>query len=557
MLRLSQAIDTILDVEENTPSTIRRYALLYVAIGGVAFFGNLMQLTMLGVSGERLTRKLRLGCFKAILRQEMGFFDDKENSLGVLTYRLATDATAVQGITGATLGGFAFIVGTIVTGFVVSYVACWRVALVVTGMFPLMAIAGALQVKMLTGFDTDSDKRYMAAGAVATEAVDNFETVTASGVQDVFINRYNTELEIPIVNGRQTALIAGVAFGAAECLSFALWAVSFWVGSLFVRSGDCDFEALMKAITGLLFGGMMLGQVATYLPDVTKSKIAATKIFRLLDRETKIDPTDTSGSRNVIEGNVNVNQAVFEYPTRPDVPVLRGLSVSVGKGETLALVGASGCGKSTVVALLERFYDPRTGEIKLDGTGLTEINLPWARQHMGMVSQEPDLFNRSIRDNIAYGLDHSEGTVVTDEVITAAAKAANVHGFVSEMTEGYDTVVGPRGNKLSGGQRQRVAIARAIVGEPKLLLLDEATSALDAVSERVVQEALDRVESGRTTVAIAHRLSTVKNADAIAVVARGKIVEIGTHDQLLRITDGEYSNLIKNQLAGPSDGEKA
>lgn len=537
---------------------MRKYALLYLAIGGGAFIGNFLHLTMLGISGERLTRKLRLASFKAMIKQEMGYFDEKENAAGALTTRLSTEASAVEGVTGATLGGFSFVLGSILTGFLVSYLACWRVALVVTGMFPLMAIAGALQVKMMTGFDTDSDKKYMAAGAVAAEAMDNFETVTSTGVQDVFVDRYDKEVNVPVVNGRRTALIAGVAFGLAEAFSFILWAVSFWVGSLFVRSGDCDFPSLMKAITGLLFGGMMLGQIATYLPDVSKSKIAATRVFRLLDRVTKIDPWDEGGSKKAIEGDVSMDKLVFEYPTRLDVPVLRGLTVSVRKGETLALVGASGCGKSTVVALLERFYDPRSGEIRFDGTDSKDYNLGWARKHAGLVSQEPDLFNRSIRDNIAYGLDHEDGTVVTDEIIIAAAKAANVHSFVSEMPDGYDTVVGPRGSRLSGGQRQRVAIARAIVREPRLLLLDEATSALDAVSERVVQDALDRAGSGRTTVAIAHRLSTVKDATAIAVVSRGKIAEIGTHDQLLRIKDGEYANLVKNQLTGgDEDGDQS
>lgn len=533
---------------------ISRWALYYVAIGGAAFLGNFLQVSMTGFSGERLTRKLRNDCFKALMRQDMGFYDERENSLGAVTTRLATDASAVQGVTGSMLGAFSFAISTIVTGLIVSYITCWRIALVVTALFPFMAFAGALQVKMITGFDSDSDKKYMNAGAVASEAVDNFETVTATGVQDVFIDRYQEELELPIRNGQTTALIAGIAFGFSEFLSFALWAVSFWVGSIFVKSGDCNFTELMKGIAGLLFAGMMMGNFSTQMPDVAKSKIAATKVFRLLDREPKIDPTSKAGSIDAIVGSAELDHVHFEYPTRPDVPVLRGLSAKVGKGQTLALVGASGCGKSTVVALLERFYDPRTGDIVLDYKNLKDYNIQWLRKNMGLVSQEPDLFNRSIKDNIAYGLDHDDGTVVTDEIIEAAAKAANVHSFATNLEEGYNTVVGPRGNKLSGGQRQRVAIARAIVRQPKILLLDEATSALDAVSERLVQEALENVGAGRTTIAIAHRLSTVKDADAIGVVARGKIVELGTHSQLLQIENGEYATLVKNQLTGENEG---
>lgn len=535
--------------ENHSISEITKWTLLYVALGGGALLGNFLQLSMMGVSGERLTRKLRLACFKALLRQDMGFFDEKDNALGSLTTRLATEASAVEGVTGTTLGGISFFVATVLTGLIVSYVSCWRIALVVTAMFPLMAFAGALQVKMITGFDADSDKKYMKAGAVASEAVDNYETVTATGVQDVFITSYSSELEGPIKNGQRTALIAGIAFGVSEFLSFALWAVAFWVGSVFVRSGDCGFQGLMKGISGLLFAGMMLGQLSTYMPDVSKCKIAATKVFRLLDRESKINPETNTGATSAIEGDVALKDVYFEYPTRPDVPVLRSLSVAVGQGKTLALVGASGCGKSTVVSLLERYYDPRTGKIHLDQVPLPDYDVNWLRRNMGFVSQEPDLFNRSIKDNIAYGLDHEDGTAVTDEMIEEAAKAANVHSFATQLDEGYDTIVGPRGNKLSGGQRQRVAIARAIVRQPKVLLLDEATSALDAVSERLVQDALDKAGAGRTTVAIAHRLSTVRDADAIAVVSKGKIKEIGTHEQLLSIKNGEYATLVKIQLS--------
>lgn len=544
---MAQAIVEIQDSNEN----IQKYALLYLAVGGAAFVGNFLQQSMMTLSGERLTKKLRVASFQAILSQEIGFFDEKENAQGSLVTRLATEATAVQGITGGTLGGLGFALGAILTGFIISYVSCWKVALVVTAMFPLMAFSGALQVKMMSGFDADADKKYQNAGAVASEAVDNYETVTATGVQDVFTKKYNAELDIPLRNGEKTALIAGVAFGVSEFLSFALWAVAFWLGSIFLGEG-CETARYYKAITGLLFAGMMLGQMSTTMPDISKSQVAATKIFKLLDRETKINPSLDIGDRSAIVGNVALENVEFEYPTRPDVPVLRKLSVSVSHGKTLALVGASGCGKSTVIGLLERFYDPRSGRIVLDKINLNEMNVGWARSHMSLVSQEPDLFNRSVRDNIAYGLDHNEGTVVTDEMIIEAARQANAHSFISDLNEGYDTIVGPRGSKLSGGQRQRVAIARAIVRHPKILLLDEATSALDAVSERQVQDALDRVSAERTTVAIAHRLSTVKDADAIAVVSRGKIVEIGTHEQLLRL-NGEYAKLVENQLSGGNE----
>lgn len=534
--------------EKNNEAEVRKWSLLFVLLGGIAFVGYFLQLAMLGISGERLTRKLRAASFRTLLKQEIGFFDRKENSVGQLTSRLATESTLVKGITGDTLGSSAVVCGTLLTGFLVAFISCWRVALVVTVVFPFMAVSEATQTKLMAGFDSDSNKKFAKAGAVASEAVDNFDTVSAIGVHDVFVQRYNEELKGPLQNGQRTALSSGAAFGVAEFLAQALWAISFWVGSIFVQNRKCEFPGLMKAVSGLLFAGSALGQASMFMPDFGKSKVAATNIFRLLDRPSQIDPTSGAGISREVEGRVAADKLEFEYPSRPDVPVLRGLSLKVKRGQSLALVGESGCGKSTIVSLIERMYDVRSGKLAIDETDIREYEVKGLRQQMGIVSQEPDLFNRTVRDNIAYGLDHTDGTPVTDSMIEAAAREANAHDFISELSDGYNTVVGVRGSKLSGGQRQRVAIARSLVREPKILLLDEATSALDAVSERAVQQALEKAGKGRTTVAIAHRLSTIKDADVIAVVKKGKIVEQGSHDELWA-RGGAYAKLVKNQLS--------
>ncbi|XP_020597237.1 ABC transporter B family member 5-like [Phalaenopsis equestris] len=243
---------------------------------------------------------------------------------------------------------------------------------------------------------------------------------------------------------------------------------------------------------------------------------------------------------DAVRGNIEFCHITFKYPTRPDVQIFQDLCLSVNSGKTVALVGESGCGKSTAIALLQRFYDPDSGHILLDAIKLQKFKLRWLRQQMGLVSQEPVMFNDTIRANIAYG---KEGKATEAEIV-AAAEAAHAHNLICSLQQGYDTMVGERGIQLSGGQKQRIAISRAIVKDPKILLLDEATSALDAESERIVQDALDRVMVNRTTVVVAHRLTTIKNADLIAVVKNGVIIEKGKHNILIDINGGAYASLV-------------
>lgn len=404
-------------------------------------------------------------------------------------------------------------------------------------------------MQMSAGLDAGSGKRTSESGRIAGEAADNIATVRSLGCENFFYKQFQDSLSVLRAGQVRKANITAIAFGFSEFCQYLIWCAAFKAGAEFVRLGHCTFFELLGSVLAILLAAITLGNVAMFFPDIGESRVAATGIYRLLGRTSEIDP-EAPGTGKPVEvkegrGDVAAANVRFEYPSRPDVAVLRGLSVGVTQGQQLALVGASGCGKSTIGSLLERFYDIRSGELTVDGESVRAVSEKKLRSGLGIVTQDPDLFNRTVRDNISYGL--GQGAAVTESMVAEAARAANAHDYITELPDGYDTVVGMRGDKLSGGQRQRVAIARSLIRAPRILLLDEATSALDAVSEKIVQDALDQAAQGRTTITIAHRLSTVRNADIITAIDKGKVAEQGTHSELLK-RGGKYAELVKNQV---------
>uniref|UniRef100_A0A8C1VHG9 ATP-binding cassette, sub-family B (MDR/TAP), member 11a n=1 Tax=Cyprinus carpio TaxID=7962 RepID=A0A8C1VHG9_CYPCA len=484
-------------------------------------------------SGELLTRRLRKVGFQAMLKQEIGWFDNPFNSPGALTTRLATDASMVQGATGSQIGMIVNSLTNIGASFIIAYYFSWKLSLVVTCFLPLIGLSGVFQAKMLTGFANEDKNALEAAGQVSSEALSNIRTIAGLAKEKHFVSQYEEKLQTPYKGAKQKAHVYGICFAFAQCVIFMAFAASFRYGGYLVSNEGLPYMMVFRlvVISALVTSATALGRASSFTPDYAKAKIAAAQLFKLLDRVPKISMSNTEGqSWDDFKGQIEFKGCRFTYPSRPDIQVLRGLEVSVHPGQTLAFVGSSGCGKSTSVQLLERFYDPDEGQVLIDGRPSVSISVPFLRSQIGIVSQEPVLFDCSIAENIQYG-DNSR-TVSMKEIIATTLKAY-LHDFVMTLPDKYETQVGAQGSQLSRGQKQRIAIARAIVRNPKILLLDEATSALDTESEKVVQAALDEARQGRTCIVIAHRLSTIQTADIIAVMSQGVVIEKGTHEELM------------------------
>uniref|UniRef100_A0A803LET6 Uncharacterized protein n=1 Tax=Chenopodium quinoa TaxID=63459 RepID=A0A803LET6_CHEQI len=516
----------------------RFWAIMFLVLGLASLVTNPARAYFFSVAGCKLIQRIRSMCFARVVHMEVSWFDESENSSGAIGARLSTDAAAVRALVGDALGLLVQNIATAIAGLLIAFLANWILAFIVLALIPLIGLNGYIQMKFMKGFSADAKKKYEEASQVANDAVGSVRTIASFCAEEKVIQLYEKKCEAPLNAGIKQGLISGAGFGVSFALLFFVYAISFYAGAQLVGHGKTTFGKVFFALTMAALG---ISQSSSFAPDSSKAKSAAASVFSILDRNSQIDPSDESGmTLDDVKGEIELQHVSFTYPTRPDIQIFRDLSLTIHAGKTLALVGESGSGKSTVISLVQRFYDPNSGCITLDGIEIQKFQLQWLRQQMGLVSQEPVLFNDSIRANIAYG----KGGNATEAEIIAAAELANAHKFISSLQQGYDTIVGERGVQLSGGQKQRVAIARAIVKNPRILLLDEATSALDAESEKVVQDALDRVMANRSTVVVAHRLSTIKNSNVIAVVKNGVIVEKGKHETLIHIKDGVYSSLV-------------
>eukprot|EP00040_Diaphanoeca_grandis_P031275 m.186775 g.186775 ORF g.186775 m.186775 type:complete len:1305 (-) comp32280_c0_seq1:186-4100(-) len=520
--------------------------MLYVAVA--SGFGAWVQLTCFMRAAQRQSIAIRREYFRALLRQEVGWYDAQLT--GHLTSRIAADVALIQDALGDKLGAVIQFMTMFLAGIIIAFVYSWKLTLVILSLAPFMAVGGALFGKMLEKFTTMGQKEYAEAGGIADEVLTLIRTVVAFDTAELEVTRYTKLVTLAKVQGAKMGRMMGLGTGYTFFIIFCMYALSFYYGSILVSDNEISTGAVVIAFFSVMVGSMGIGQAAVPGASIAKGKGAAFGVYKILDRVPEIDSLSVEGSHpKGVVGNIEFKDVDFSYPTRPDEPVFTKFNLKVNAGQTVAIVGESGCGKSTIANLCLRFYDSISGSISLDGVDLKDLNIQWLRNNVGLVSQQPALFPGSIRDNIAAGKPGA-----TDADIERAARAANAHTFISEFTDKYATNVGDAGTQLSGGQKQRIAIARALIKEPKILVLDEATSALDTLSEKIVQDALEKARSDRTTIVIAHRLSTVRDCDDIIVVGNGGIRERGTHAELMEKQGVYYAMHAAQQM---SDGMQA
>ncbi|CAL1269177.1 unnamed protein product [Larinioides sclopetarius] len=518
------------------------WSMMFLVLAGLAAVGHFIRFLGFSLSNENMATRMRYETFTNILRQDITWFEDQRHNSGKLASRLSNDIPLMQSAAGFRIALVITSFVSIFTSITIAFIIGWKLALVLFIAVPIILASGAVQMKMSKANQKRDADLMATASEIASEAIENIKTVQALTLETRFYERYVSNLLGPITNNKKKVRYYSLAYAFSQAIMFFIYAASFRMGAYLLSQNEMEAVDIYRVFFVMAFSSKTASEWIAFLPDYSKAKLSAGIVFHFKSLVPTIDCYSKGGICPEIRGKIDFIDVKFRYPSRRNVQVLQGFSLSVNPGQTVAFVGASGCGKSTLIALLERFYDPDQGQILIDGFDIKAMNLKHLRSQMALVSQEPVLFNCTIKENIIYGMEDK----ISNSDIEDIAEIANIHDFIKKLPQGYDTIVGEKGTQLSGGQKQRIAIARALIRRPKILLLDEATSALDTESEKAVQDALDQAKQGRTCIVIAHRLSTIQNADCIAVIDGGKIVEKGTHQELVN-NKGIYYNLIKRQ----------
>ncbi|KAL2828556.1 P-loop containing nucleoside triphosphate hydrolase protein [Aspergillus pseudoustus] len=532
-------------------SRVSKNALWFTYLFIAIFVLSSTSAACLRFTAARSVKSVRRHFLRSILRQDIAYFDTTCLP-GTVATLLSSNADLIEIAMGDKLGLALEGMAQLVAAFVVAFTRQWKLTLVVAATLPIAILVVVVTVIMDTKVSGKIFALYSKAGGLAEEALSTVQIVTAFNAAGKLQAKYDSYLEDAKQLGIQRGPIRGVQYGVQFAVMFCAYALAWFYGIRLLVNDEINSGGyLITVLTSVLIGSQALTLVAPFLGEVSKTSAAAQDLFDVIDRESKMDSLSMQGSAlPLVTGHISLRNISFAYPSRPTVKVLDDLSLDFAAGKTTAIVGSSGSGKSTILALISRWSDAESGTITLDGQNIRNLNIRSLRGHIGSVQQEPVLFSDTIFNNVSHGFfgtDKDHLPEVTKRALVAkACEDAFAHDFIQKLPDQYDTLVGGDAGLLSGGQRQRIAIARSIIRDPPILLLDEATSALDPTAEKIVQAALDNVSKTRTTIIVAHKLSTVQRADKIMVLDKGQLVEEGTHQELLSHR-GKYFDLVTAQ----------
>ncbi len=490
---------------------------------------------------------IRSDVFSKIITLPISFLEQRR--VGELTSRITSDVGQLQGLLSFTIAEMFRQVATLVVGIAILFYTSWKLTLFMLATFPVLVVASVFFGRYMRRLSKKAQDELAAANVVAEETLQSVNVVKAFTNEELESTRYKTILNRVVELSLKAARFRG---GFVSFVIFAIFGGIVgvvWYGAGLVQSGEFGLADLFTFILYTTFIGASISGMGDLYAQINKTVGASERLFEILEEPAEINFEENKNIPSIpVVGNITYENIHFSYPSRSDLPVLKGINLDIKAGEKIALVGYSGAGKSTIIQLLMRFYNYDAGNIKVDGRPITEFGVTDLRNNIAIVPQEVMLFGGTIMENISYGKPDA-----SKEEIFDAARKAHALEFIDTFPEKFETIVGERGIKLSGGQRQRIAIARAILKDPKILILDEATSSLDAESEKLVQVALDELMKNRTTIVIAHRLATIRKVDSIYVIREGQIAESGTHQELITVPNGLYANLIKLQFEEASN----
>lgn len=497
---------------------------------------------LFAIVSEKSMADLRTGLFKKLITLGIPFFEERR--VGELTSRITNDVAQVQSVVSVTLAEFVRQIIILIGGIAVIVFTMPRLALIMLATFPIVVVMAMFFGRYIRRLMKKRQDQLALTNVVVEESMQTIQTVKAYTNEWFELGRYSKNLKEAVRIALNAAKMRGLFASFIILVMFGALFFIMWQAALMVQSGRMDAGDLVNFIvfTGIIGGA--IASIGNFYATIVAAVGATDRIMDILDLDSEVTVTEKPNAQQTkFMGKIQYSNVHFSYPTRKDILVLKGISLDIKPGQKIALVGASGAGKSTIVQLLLRFYNLDDGKISVDGKDIQSYDISAYRKNIAVVPQEVLLFGGTIKENIAYGKPDA-----SDQEIQEAAEKANAWEFISTFPEGLETIVGERGVKLSGGQRQRVAIARAILRDPAILLLDEATSSLDAESEKLVQDALNLLMEGRTSIIIAHRLATIRDVDCIYVIDGGQIVEKGTHAELSGVEDGAYNSLAKLQF---------